>query len=140
MGFIIIAMALSWLLQSVLGFLQIRHFNRHYTELRRIGRVAIGKKAGRFRAGTVVMLAIDSQGKILKAARMQGVTVFSRVRSLKGLEGKLLPKLEEGDLAGFDKLTKGAIRDAMSSYKIISNGGELKLKKTWIERLIPAKK
>ncbi|AKG33661.1 transcriptional regulator GutM [Paenibacillus durus] len=140
MGFIIIAMALSWLLQSVLGFLQIRHFNRHYTELRRIGRVAIGKKAGRFRAGTVVMLAIDSQGKILKAARIQGVTVFSRVRSLKGLEGKPLPKLEEGDLAGFDKLTKGAIRDAISSYKIISNGGELKLKKTWIERLIPAKK
>ncbi|MFD1775777.1 transcriptional regulator GutM [Paenibacillus rhizophilus] len=140
MGFIIIVIALSWLLQSVLGFLQIRHFNRHYTELRRIGRVAIGKKTGRFRAGTVVMLAIDSHGNILKAAKMQGVTVFSRVRSLKGLEGKPLPKLEEGDLAGFDKLTKGAIRDAMSSYKIISNGGELKLKKTWIERLIPAKK
>lgn len=98
------------------------------------------QKTGRFRAGTVVMLAIDSHGNILKAAKMQGVTVFSRVRSLKGLEGKPLPKLEEEDLAGFDKLTKGAIRDAISSYKIISNGGELKLKKTWLERLIPAKK
>ncbi len=138
LGFIIM-IGIAWLLQSVFGFLQIKHFNTKYSELRRLGRVAIGKKTGMFRAGTVVMFAIDSRNNILKAAKMQGVTVFSRVRELKGFEGKNLLKISDADYKGINKLTKYAIEDALKSYDTISKGGELRVKKGWIDYLIPKK-
>lgn len=138
--YLIILIGAAWLVQSIFGFLQIKHFNKRYAEMRSLGRVAIGKKTGAFRAGTVVMFAIDKRNKIIKASKMQGVTVFSRVRDLKGFEGKYLLKISEEDFKGIDKLTKLAIADALRSYDIISNGGELRVKKGWIDYLIPKKK
>ncbi|MEK3993100.1 transcriptional regulator GutM [Robertmurraya sp. FSL R5-0851] len=138
--YLILIIGIAWLVQSIFGFLQIRHFNKNYAEMRALGRVAIGKKTGMFRAGTVVMFCIDKKNKIIKAAKMQGVTVFSRVRELKGFEGKYLLKIAEEDFNGLDKLTKLAIADALRSYDIISQGGELRVKKGWIDYLIPNKK
>ncbi|MGI8386519.1 transcriptional regulator GutM [Robertmurraya sp. P23] len=138
--YLILLIGIAWLVQSILGFLQIRHFNKKYAEMRSMGRVAIGKKTGMFRAGTVVMFSIDKRNKILKAAKMQGVTVFSRVKELKGFEGKHLLKIAEEDFTGLDKLTKLAIADALRSYDIISKGGELRVKKGWIDHLIPNKR
>ncbi len=138
--YLIILIGAAWLVQSILGFMQIRHFNKKYAEMRALGRVAIGKKTGAFRAGTVVMLAIDKRNKILRAAKIQGVTVFSRVKELKGFEGKYLLKISEEDFQGVDKLTRLAIADALRSYDIISKGGELQVKKGWIDFLIPKKK
>jgi glucitol operon activator protein len=138
--YLIILIGAAWLVQSIFGFIQIKHFNKRYAEMRSLGRVAIGKKTGAFRAGTVVMFAIDKRNKIIKAAKMQGVTVFSRVRDLKGFEGKYLLKISEEDFKGIDKLTKLAIADALRSYDIISKGGELRVKKGWIDYLIPKKK
>ncbi|MCM3693743.1 transcriptional regulator GutM [Neobacillus niacini] len=138
--YLIILIGAAWLVQSIFGFIQIKHFNKRYAEMRTLGRVAIGKKTGAFRAGTVVMFAIDKRNKIIKAAKMQGVTVFSRVRDLKGFEGKYLLKISEEDFKSIDKLTKLAIADALRSYDIISKGGELRVKKGWIDYLIPKKK
>lgn len=134
--FLMILMGLAWLVQSILGFFQIRNFNRQYSKLRSLGRVAIGKRKGMFSAGTVVMLAINKKAEIIDAKIMQGVTVFSRIKPLKGLEDKHLLKLSKTDLGKFDKLTASAIQDAVASYEVISKGGELQVKKGWIERLI----
>lgn len=131
--YLIILIGASWLMQSVFGFLQIRHFNRKYAEMRKLGRVAIGRKTAMFKAGTVVMFAIDRQNKIMKASKMQGVTVLSRVKPLKGFEGKNFLKLEEGDFHKVNKLTRLAIEDALNSYHIIAKGGELKVKKGWLD-------
>lgn len=138
--FVIVLIGFSWLIQSVLGFLQIKHFNKKYAEMRKLGRVAIGKKTALFRAGTVVMFAIDRKNTILKATQMQGVTVFSRVRNLKGFEGKHLLRLGEEDFNKVNKLTRLAIKDALNSYHIIVKGGELKVKRGWIDLLMPTKK
>ncbi|TDL92574.1 transcriptional regulator [Vibrio vulnificus] len=137
--YVIILIGFSWLLQSIFGFLQIKHFNKRYAELRKLGRVAIGKRTGFLKAGTVVMFAIDRKNNILKASKMQGVTVLSRVRNLKGFEGKNLLHLCEEDFNKVNKLTKLAIEDALNSYHIISKGGELKVKKGWIDLLLSKK-
>lgn len=134
--YVIILIGFSWLLQSIFGFLQIKHFNKKYAELRKLGRVAIGKRTGLIKSGTVVMFAIDPKNNILKATKMQGVTVLSRVRNLKGFEGKNLLHLSEEDFNKVNKLTRLAIEDALNSYHIISKGGELKVKKGWIDLLL----
>lgn len=134
--YVLILAGFSWLLQSILGFLQIKHFNKKYTELRKLGRVAIGKKTGLIKAGTVVMFAIDRRNNILRASRMQGTTVLSRVRNLNGFEGKNFLNLGEEDLYRVNKLTRLAIEDALNSYHILAKGGELKVKKGWIDLLV----
>lgn len=137
--YVFVLIGLSWLVQSVLGFFQIQHFNNKYNELKKLGRVAIGKKTGMFKAGTVVMFAIDSENKILKAAKMQGLTVFSKVKEMKEFQGKNLLKLTQEDLSKVHKLTRLAIEDALKSYDIISKGGELRVRRGWIDLLTARK-
>jgi hypothetical protein len=81
------------------------------------------------------MFAIDRKNNILRASKMQGTTVLSRVRNLNGFEGKNFLKLGEEDLYQVNKLTRLAIEDALDSYHIIAKGGELKVKKGWIDLL-----
>ncbi|MBV6684729.1 transcriptional regulator [Rossellomorea marisflavi] len=138
--YLIVLIGAAWLIQSILGFVQIKHFNQKYAEMKALGRVAIGKRTGKFRAGTVVMFTIDKKNKILKAAKMQGVTVFSKVKPLDGFEGKYLLKISQQDLEKHNKLTRLAIQDALRSYDIIASGGELQVKKGWIDYLMPKKK
>ncbi|MBS4162373.1 transcriptional regulator, partial [Klebsiella pneumoniae] len=128
--YFIIALGIAWLLQSVLGFWQIRHFNRTFAEYRRMGRVAVGRRTGLFRAGTVVLFVIDKRNKIIQASKMQGVTVLSRIRPLKGFEGKYLPKIGQSDLASHDRLTRLAIQDALRTFSIITKGADVPPKKS----------
>ena len=53
---------------------------------------------------------------------MQGVTVFSRIRPLKGFEGKYLLKIGQAELARHDRLTRLAIEDALRTFDIITKG------------------
>lgn len=138
--YLIILIGVAWLVQSIFGFLQIRHFNRNYAALRSLGRVAIGKRTGTFRAGTVVMFCIDKQDRIIKAKRMQGVTVLSRVKDMAGFAGKKLSKIQASDYDHVNKLTKIAIQDAVESYNILSRGGEVEVKKGLVERLFSKNK
>lgn len=132
---LLVLIGVSWLVQSLLGFMQIRHFNRKYSELRALGRVVIGKKTALFKAGTVVMFAIDRDNNILKASKMQGTTVFSRVKEMKGYNERPFLSLKDEPLKKEHKLTRLAIQDAINNFDIISSGKELQVKKTWMGRL-----
>lgn len=72
----------AYILQIIFGLKQLKHFNTTYSELRKKGRVAIGRRSGKIKAGTIVMFAVDRKGMILDAKRMQGVTVVARFKSM----------------------------------------------------------
>lgn len=74
---------LAYMVQILLGLKQIKHFNQVYTELRKKGRVAIGRRSGKLKAGTIVMFAIDKQGIVLEAKKMQGVTIVAHFKDMK---------------------------------------------------------
>jgi glucitol operon activator protein len=133
---IIILIAGAFIVQAGLGFLQIKHFSKAYTELRRIGKVAIGKRPGKVRAGTIVMFAISNSGKILKAKKMQGVTVLAKVRDLNGFEGKNIKTLNDNDMMHCNKLLKLAILDAVHNYKTIMSGEEIPEKSSLFKRMM----
>lgn len=69
-------------LQVLFGMKQIKHFNQIYLEMRRKGKVAIGRRSGKIKAGTIVMFAIDHKRIIIDARKMQGVTVLAKFRLL----------------------------------------------------------
>ena len=61
-----LVVAAAFVLQILLGMMQMKHFSDEFVKLRRCGRVACGRKAGGFYAGAIVMFLIDDEGYIKK--------------------------------------------------------------------------
>lgn len=144
---IMLFIAGAFVVQMGLGFFQIKHFSKAYADLRRLGKVAIGKKPGKIRSGTIVMFAVANSGRILKAKKMQGVTVMAKVKDLQGFEDKNIRHLKEEDYAHCNKLLRLAIQDAVHNYKVIMSGGVIPEKDSFFkrmmmqaERMVPIKK
>ena len=91
-----------WVLQLVLSILQFRRFASHVKEMRREGRVAIGKAKGRFVAGAIVLFVIDSECNI----------------------GRNLLDLDEASVASYDRQTRRAVLGAREEYIIYQEQGE----------------
>lgn len=111
-----------WILNFAFGMLQIKDFNKNYVELRRHGKVAIGRKRGYMQAGTVVMFLIDDEGRIIDSRKMQGVSVFARFRKLMGLEGISLGDIHKDNLVKYNKYMRMAILDAVKNYNTFKGG------------------
>lgn len=134
--FIMVFIASAFLFQFVLGYFQIRQFSKSYTQLRKLGKVAIGKRPGKIRSGTIVLFALSHNGTILKAKKIQGVTVMARVRDLQGFEGKNIKTISEADMAKCNKLLRLAILDAVNNYNIIMSGGQIPDKPSLLKRVM----
>jgi len=132
---LIVCFGTAFLLQYVLTFIQMKSFTAHYSKLRRKGRVAIGKVKGGFNAGSIAMFAIDKDGIILEGSYMQGITVFARLKELKGFEGKNVGILTKADCEKLAKPLTKAILEASSNYKVIMGGGEVVESPTPLKRL-----
>lgn len=113
--FIIIGIV-AWILNFSFGLIQIRNFNKNYIELKRLGKVAIGRKKGFILSGVIVLIRIDNRGNIIESRKMQGVTVTARVKSFNGLENKNIGEITKADLKKFNKPLKCAILDASKNY------------------------
>ena len=115
---------LMWVLQLVLSLLQFRRFATHVKEMRREGRVAIGKAKGRFVAGAIVLFVIDPACNIVRGEIMKGVTVFAGFRSFDDFMGRNLLDLTEADVAAYDRQTRRAVLGAREEYIIYQEQGE----------------
>ena len=122
---LIIMLAVGFVIQYLLGLLQIKNFTKHYTNMREKGRVAIGRRPAILKAGTLVLLQINNRNEIEEARYMQGVTVFSKFKKLKGLDGYKINKLRYTDLKKYNKLLIKAILDAQHTFNVIQLGGEI---------------
>lgn len=121
--FIIFAVS-AYALQIVLGFFQIKHFTAVYQELRRKGKVAIGRRPGKIRSGTIVMFAIENEGEILDARVMQGVTVLSKFKSFEQYVGTDIHYIDKYHplVQKENKLTQFAMENAREIYLRVAVG------------------
>lgn len=128
--FLIIILGIAFFLQFVFTILQIRLFSSKYKHLRNIGKVAIGTVKGGFRAGAIVMFAIDNHGNILKGVYICGVTILARFREITSLKNVNIKEISITRLIKFPKQVQKAILNASSNYNIIMNGGEIEQSKS----------
>lgn len=114
----------AFLFQTLLGFFQIKHFNNVYQELRSKGRVAIGRRSGKIKAGTIVFFAIDDDAKILDARLMQGVTVLSKFKRKDQYIGQDIHFIDHYHplVQKENKLTQIAMEDAREIYLRVEMG------------------
>lgn len=116
--FISLLLGAVFLLQSILGFLQIRNFVKEFRRMCRHGKVLIGKNPKKFRAGSLLLLSIDQDANIKEAKMMKGVTIFARFKEFKALKGKSLPILAASydELKEMDPLTRECLLNAYRNY------------------------
>lgn len=107
----------AWTLQTIFGIFQIRYFNKRFKAMRKLGRVVIGKNKGRIRTGVVVLMAIDEDCNIIKAEKMQGISVFAKMKVFNVLENKNLLQLNVDNLKNIDKWTASAVNNGIENYK-----------------------
>ena len=114
----------AYILQIIFGLKQLEQFNTTYSELRKKGRVAIGRRSGKIKAGTIVMFAVDRKGMILDAKRMQGVTVVARFKSMPSYIGQDIHYLDTYNpvVRKENKLLQIAIEDARELFLRIEAG------------------
>lgn len=127
----------AYLIQCLLGFIQIKHFKNVYMNLRRQGKVAIGRRPGKIRAGTIVMFAIDADGKILEGEKLQGTTILATFKKMDPFNGYPLTELNETSpcMKNENKLVQKTVKDAVAAYKKVQNGEIIPLKESPLNQL-----
>ena len=119
LGYFVALAVVVWIAQTVLGFWQFKKFNRHLKDLRKLGRVAIGRARGRFAAGVLILFVIDDECRILKGEIMEGRTVFAGFNPFDNFNGLTLFELSE-DLCKSMKLNSQqttAVISAQQEYE-----------------------
>ena len=108
----------AYILQIVFGMKQLKNFNQVYSELRKKGRVAIGRRAGKVQSGTIVMFAVDRRGHVLDARKMRGVTVLARFKPMPTYVGKDIHYFDNYNpmIRKENKLLRIAIEDAREVF------------------------
>lgn len=114
----------AYLLQIVFGMKQIKHFNQTYQQLRRKGKVAIGRRAGKLKAGTIVMFAVSKEGEIIESVKMQGVTVMAKFKQMPQFNGQFITSLvlDHELVQQENKLMRQAIVNAREIYIRVEEG------------------
>lgn len=136
---LIISLGIAYVVQFLLAMLQMKNFNLNFRDLRRIGRVAIGKKKGGFVAGSIAMFAINDDGIILKGLYLSGVTVLARFKEINKFNGMDIATLKEDDVKSYSKQVQKAILDASSNYITITSGGTIEDPKSPLQKLTGSK-
>lgn len=116
-GYLILALAIVWILQIVGTYFQMQHYRR---VLGRItgeggeGYVGVGNAKATFGKGVILILVSDEDGVIKKALRMRGMTIFARFKEAPDLVGMRLEELRQPDREGpYEKSTMLAARRAI---------------------------
>ena len=122
---ILIVVGIAFLMQALLGFIQMRNLTDEFIKLRRKGKVAFGRKSGGFKAGAVVMFRIDEEGIVQEARKLEGTTAFARVKNMDGFEGRYLGDLTKEDAPKHHVNLGKAIEDAALTYRKYTAGEEI---------------
>lgn len=111
-------------LQIVFSLKQIKHFNQIYRQLRRKGKVAIGRRSGKVKAGTIIMFAVDNQGLVIDCWKMQGISVIAKFKQLLEFVGEDIHYLDKFNPIVYqqNKLLIQAIEDAREIYLRVEAG------------------
>ncbi len=92
-SFLIIALALAWFVQLGLSYFQMRRFYRRIGQLRRLGRVSIGKAGSAWRRRQYAVVVVDKEHRIVHVEQLSGWTVLAALKPVTGVAGHSLHDL-----------------------------------------------
>ncbi len=118
---VILLFGAAWFVQALLGYFQVKDYQRVTFELSKKGKLVVGAKRGRLSRGAILAMAVDEDGRILDCKYMKGVSVLARFKGLDGLVGKNI--LDESVELFLDEPLKKAYKAALSRFTHIKEEG-----------------
>lgn len=108
-----------WVLQLILGYFQISHYNNTMKSLKGTGNVYVGRQKGRLGAGSIIFIVLDENHIITNFLEMKGITVFNRFKQKEMYIGKTAKGLME-EISGLKKenATTKAIKTALQDFSL----------------------
>lgn len=117
---LIMVAAVAWLIQILLGWLQIQAFNRRLHVLSAQGKIGIGRSVSRWKPRFIVVISVDSDNNIQDAFIQQGISVFSRPKRLACVVGlntdELNPEIVFPRRPDRQQILMESIRPIMTSH------------------------
>jgi glucitol operon activator protein len=116
-GYLILALALVWILQIVGTYFQMRHYREVLGGITREegeGYVGVGNAKAQFGKGVILILVVDESGVVKRALRMRGMTIFARFKEAPELVGMRIDELRNVEREGpYDRGTMLSARRAV---------------------------
>jgi glucitol operon activator protein len=116
-SFLLLTLAVLWLLQILGTWHQMRHYREVLGRITREGSkgyVGVGNARARFGKGVILILVVDEGGKVDKALRMRGRSVFARFNEAPELVGLNVADLRKEKREGpYEAATMLAARRAV---------------------------
>lgn len=84
-----------WVIQAILASFQINHFNKVLNEMNKQGRVLVGEHKGRLSSGSIVILAIDENERVVNIKEMRGISVFDKFKVKDTFINKSIDELKQ---------------------------------------------
>ncbi|NBI40715.1 transcriptional regulator GutM [[Haemophilus] felis] len=104
-----------WLLQIILGWLQVSAFNRAFMAISQKGKILTGRNSGRFNPKSVVILALDDNRIVIDSLYMRGFSVFARPQKLLSVINMKVDDIQPEHIFPRDKRSQFALKVALSA-------------------------
>ncbi|WP_198469915.1 transcriptional regulator GutM [Acetomicrobium sp. S15 = DSM 107314] len=118
---VILLFGAAWFVQALLGYFQVKDYQRVTFELSKKGKLVVGAKRGRLSRGAILAMAVDEDGRILDCKYMKGISVLARFKGLDGLVGRNM--FDESVELFLDEPLKKAYKAALSRFAHIKEKG-----------------
>lgn len=122
---LLIGFGVFYCINMVLSFRQGKDLAHNYVELRRQGKVVIGKYKRLLNSGGIIMFGINDDHQITDTRLLTGVTVFSRFRQRPEFSGIPMDLVGCGDYSQEPKNVRMAIKNAADNYNKFIKGEEI---------------
>ncbi|MGC6405342.1 transcriptional regulator GutM [Bisgaard Taxon 45] len=107
--------AFMWLMQIILGWLQITAFNRAFMAISQKGKILTGRNSGRFNPKSLIVLAVDENDMVIDSLQMKGLSVFARPQKCEPVIGLKVDQIQPEHIFPKDKKSQFALKIAISS-------------------------
>ncbi|MDP9500515.1 transcriptional regulator GutM [Bisgaard Taxon 45] len=104
-----------WLMQIILGWLQVTAFNRAFMAISQKGKILTGRNSGRFNPKSLIVLAVDENDMVIDSLQMKGLSVFARPQKCEPVIGLKVDQIQPEHIFPKDKKSQFALKIAISS-------------------------
>ena len=92
------------IIQAIGTYIQVQLYKKAIRRLHKKGNIGIGGKKSRF-SGNIVIIACDSDGTITDGEILAGLTIFTKFKKIKDINGKSIFNLQQ-EYENFNKKDK----------------------------------
>lgn len=115
---LIVGLALTWMLQLGLTYLQMKRYYGRIAALRRQGTVSVGKAGSAWRGRVYAVVVIGPDRRVLTVEQLSGITVLAALKEVPGLAGRSVDEIDDdGVQLPVSKKLREALKDAVAHLR-----------------------